>query len=98
MQGTLALQAGGLFGVGDDLGVDSAGARGVEDADGFIVAAQQPGAVMAERHTVGRRHLINCIVGPVRRAQLAANCIPKVQRVRLAEAQCAHNQQKMISL
>ncbi len=77
------LQAVGLFRVGDDLGVEAAGAGGVKDTDGFVVAAEQARAVAVECHTVGRRHLVHSVVGPVGCAQLAAYRIPQVQRVRL---------------
>ena len=77
------LQAVGLFRVGDDLRVEAARAGGVKDTDGFVVAAEQARAVAVECHTVGRRHLVHSVVGPVGCAQLAADRIPQVQRVRL---------------
>lgn len=77
------LQAVGLFRVGDDLGVEAAGAGGVKDADSFVVAAKHARAVAAERHAVRGRHLIHRVVGPVGGAQLPADCVPKMQRVRL---------------
>ena len=77
------LQAVGLFRVGDNLGVEAAGAGGVKDADSFVVAAKHARAVSAERHAVRGRHLIHRVVGPVGGAELPADCVPEMQRVRL---------------
>ncbi len=79
------LQAGRPSGVGDDLGVEAAGARGVKDADHVVVAAQKAHAVAGEGYAVRCRHLVHRIICSVCRSQLAADRIPQVQRVCLSE-------------